>query len=152
VLGSGSIDPRFLHHIPIQQFLYYFLLRRSVTRFESRQQMGTFQQAHTALSWVSVLMRLIFCPLLSPVTSWTLIFLTLIENTDRQKSFIGIKWHTIKKSNIFLVVDRLCGLVVRVPGYRCRGPGFDSRALQKKSSGSETGSTQPREYNWGATW
>jgi hypothetical protein len=26
----------------------------------------------------------------------------------------------------------LCGLVVRVPGYRSRGPGFDSRALQGK--------------------
>jgi hypothetical protein len=48
--------------------------------------------------------------------------------------------------------DRLCGLVVRVLDYRCRGPGFDSRALQKKSSGSRTGSIQPREYNWGATW
>jgi hypothetical protein len=42
--------------------------------------------------------------------------------------------------------DRLCGLVVRVLNYRCRGPGFDSRAL-KKSSGSGTGCTQPREYN-----
>jgi hypothetical protein len=32
-------------------------------------------------------------------------------------------------------------------------PGFDSRHYQKKkSSGSGTGSTQPREYNWGATW
>jgi hypothetical protein len=39
-------------------------------------------------------------------------------------------------------VDRLCGLVVRVPGYRSWGPGFDSG----------TGSTQPREDNWGATW
>jgi hypothetical protein len=48
--------------------------------------------------------------------------------------------------------DRLCGLVVRVLDYRCRGPRFDSRALQKKSSGSGTKSTQPREYNWGATW
>jgi hypothetical protein len=28
--------------------------------------------------------------------------------------------------------NHLCGLVVRVPGYRFRGPGFDSRALQKK--------------------
>jgi hypothetical protein len=28
--------------------------------------------------------------------------------------------------------DRLCGLVVRVLDYRCRGPGFDSRTLQKK--------------------
>jgi hypothetical protein len=26
--------------------------------------------------------------------------------------------------------DRLCGLVVRVPGYRSRGPGFDSRCYQ----------------------
>jgi hypothetical protein len=43
--------------------------------------------------------------------------------------------------------DRLCDLVVRVLDYRSWGPGFDSRALQKKSSGSGTGSTQPREYN-----
>jgi hypothetical protein len=48
--------------------------------------------------------------------------------------------------------DRLCGLVVIVIDFRCRGPGFDSRALQKKSSGSGTGSSQPREYNWGAIW
>jgi hypothetical protein len=26
--------------------------------------------------------------------------------------------------------DRLCGLVVRVSGYRSRGPGFDSRRFQ----------------------
>jgi hypothetical protein len=26
--------------------------------------------------------------------------------------------------------DRLCGLVVRVPGYRSRGPGSDSRRYQ----------------------
>jgi hypothetical protein len=31
-----------------------------------------------------------------------------------------------------------------------RGPGFDSRHYQKKSSVSGTGFTQPREYNWGA--
>jgi hypothetical protein len=29
-------------------------------------------------------------------------------------------------------IDRLCGLVVRVPGYRSRGSRFDSRALQEK--------------------
>jgi hypothetical protein len=27
-------------------------------------------------------------------------------------------------------LGRLCGLVVRVPGYRYRGPGFDSRRYQ----------------------
>jgi hypothetical protein len=27
-------------------------------------------------------------------------------------------------------IDRLCGLVVRVPGYRSRDPGFDSRSYQ----------------------
>ena len=49
---------------------------------------------------------------------------------------------------------KVCGLVVRVSGYRYRGPGFDPPALPDflSSSGSGTGSTQPREVNWGATW
>jgi hypothetical protein len=29
-----------------------------------------------------------------------------------------------------LLRDRLCGLVVKVPGYKSRGPGFDSRRYQ----------------------
>ena len=54
--------------------------------------------------------------------------------------------------------DRLCGLVVRVSGYRYRGPGFDPRRYQIfwVVVGLERGplslSTQPREVNWGATW
>jgi hypothetical protein len=38
--------------------------------------------------------------------------------------------------------DQLCGLVVRVPGYRSGGPGLYKKK-KKKSSGSGTGSTQP---------
>jgi hypothetical protein len=43
--------------------------------------------------------------------------------------------------------DRLCGLVVRVLGYRYGGPGSIPGTTKKKCSGSGTGSTQPREYN-----
>jgi hypothetical protein len=42
-------------------------------------------------------------------------------------------------SEASLIPDRLCGLVVRVLAYRSRGPGFDSRALQKKVVGLEGG-------------
>jgi len=31
---------------------------------------------------------------------------------------------------VLLYLDRLCGLVVRVSGYRYRGPGFDPRRYQ----------------------
>jgi hypothetical protein len=48
--------------------------------------------------------------------------------------------------------DRLCGLSVRVLFYRSGGPGSIPSTTRKKSSGSGTGSTQPCEYNWGATW
>jgi hypothetical protein len=43
--------------------------------------------------------------------------------------------------------DRLCGLVVKSSWLQIRRLGFDSRHYEKKSSGSGTGSTQPREYN-----
>jgi hypothetical protein len=46
-------------------------------------------------------------------------------------------------------VDRLCGLVVRVLGYRSGGPGSIPGTTRKKSR-SGTGSTKPREYNSGA--
>jgi hypothetical protein len=43
--------------------------------------------------------------------------------------------------------------VVRVLGYRSGGPdSIPGTTRKKKGSGSGTGSTQPREYNWGATW
>jgi hypothetical protein len=36
-----------------------------------------------------------------------------------------------------LKIDHLCGLAVRIAGYRSRGPGLER-------------GPQPREYNWGA--
>jgi hypothetical protein len=45
------------------------------------------------------------------------------------------------------VRDRLCGLVIRVLGYRSGGPVSIPGTTKKKSSGSGTGSTQPSEYN-----
>ena len=39
-------------------------------------------------------------------------------------------WHSIFILQLILLDDRLCGLVVRVSGYRYRGPGFDSRRYQ----------------------
>jgi hypothetical protein len=47
----------------------------------------------------------------------------------------------------FVIQDRLCGLVVRVLGYRSGGPGSIPCTTRKKSSGYGTGFTQPREYN-----
>jgi hypothetical protein len=46
-------------------------------------------------------------------------------------------------------LDRLCGIAVRVPGYRSRDPGFDSWLYQilLRSSACETGSTHLRECN-----
>jgi hypothetical protein len=37
-------------------------------------------------------------------------------------------------------------------GYRPGGPGSIPDTTRKKSSGSGTVSTQPRDYNWRATW
>jgi hypothetical protein len=51
-----------------------------------------------------------------------------------------------------IMLDRLCGLVVRVLGYRSGGPGSIPGTTRKTSSGSGTGCIQPGEYNWGATW
>jgi hypothetical protein len=49
--------------------------------------------------------------------------------------------------HINTIYDRLCGLVVRVLGYRSGGPGSIPGTTRKKGSGSGMESTQPREYN-----
>jgi hypothetical protein len=45
----------------------------------------------------------------------------------------------MKFENTDHIQDRLCGLLVRVLDNRCRGLGFDSRALQKKVVGLKRG-------------
>jgi hypothetical protein len=61
--------------------------------------------------------------------------------------------------NMIIIIEgefhyRLCGLVVRVLGYRFGGPGsipgtirFSDKKKMKTNSGSGTGFPQPREYN-----
>jgi len=76
-----------------------------------------------------------------------------MTNTAHGTSFaLGPYRNTIYKW-LYLHNDRLCGLVVRVSGYRSRAR---SPALPDflSNSGSGTGSTQPREpreVNRGAT-
>jgi hypothetical protein len=40
------------------------------------------------------------------------------------------KFYSILKYRMYTQTDRLCGLVVRVPGCLHRGPGFDPRCYQ----------------------
>jgi hypothetical protein len=40
-------------------------------------------------------------------------------------------------SSSYVIEDRLCGLVVRIPGYRSGGPAFDSQHYKKKVVGLE---------------
>jgi hypothetical protein len=60
-------------------------------------------------------------------------------------TLFAISWNDYGKKHLML--DRLCGLVVRVLGCRSGGLGSIPGTTRKKSSGSGTGSTQPREYN-----
>jgi hypothetical protein len=68
-----------------------------------------------------------------------------------------VLWVYWRWGNVFTtwsVIDRLCGLVVRVPGYRSRGPGSIPRATRFywEVVGLERGPLSLVEYNWGATW
>jgi hypothetical protein len=47
--------------------------------------------------------------------------------------------------------DRLCGLVVRVLGYRSGGPGSIPALPEEKVVGLERGPLKTREYNCGAS-
>jgi hypothetical protein len=71
---------------------------------------------------------------------------------------------TVKHTSLELRHRGICTLVILFIPLLCshgqrswlqiQRSGFDSPALPDflRSSGSETGSTQPRKYSWGATW
>jgi hypothetical protein len=46
------------------------------------------------------------------------------------RPFVKLHWSNAWDRCVYVESDRLCGLVVRVPGYRSRSPGFDSRRYQ----------------------
>jgi hypothetical protein len=50
-----------------------------------------------------------------------------------------------ERPDFFVFLFGVSGLIVRLPGYRSRGPGFDSLPDFLENSGSGMGSTQPHE-------
>jgi hypothetical protein len=70
----------------------------------------------------------VFFSLSRYMPGWYLGYITAASNESLSSSSLTYP------STIWLYVvqllGRLCGLVVRVPGYRSRGPGFDSRRYQ----------------------
>ena len=57
-------------------------------------------------------------------------FLSCRANARVKPSKMGHGPHSSIFVLFYVLIDRLCGLVIRVSGYRCRGLGFDSRRYQ----------------------
>jgi hypothetical protein len=55
---------------------------------------------------------------------------TPVEYTCLAFAFFAMLHPSLYCTLLCIDTDRLCGLVVRVSGYRSRGPGFDSRRFQ----------------------
>jgi hypothetical protein len=72
-----------------------------------------------------------------------------IHSGNHFRDSVVIRSGVLRLKNIrpFVLSDRLCGLVVRVLGYRSGDPvSIPGTTRKKNGSGSGTGSTQPREY------
>jgi hypothetical protein len=67
-----------------------------------------------------------------------------LERTKSNREFFVVKTVIKQGKPHKYEYDRLCGLVVRVLGYRSGGPG-SIPGTTKNSSRSGTGSTQPRD-------
>ena len=55
---------------------------------------------------------------------------TLVGNPEEKRLFGKLRYIQVNNKKVYRKLYRLCGLVVRVSGYRYRGSGFDSRRYQ----------------------
>jgi hypothetical protein len=102
--------------------------------------------------------------LLEIITSCKRMFHEFVDICTRISSFITMKILWLQTKNTYILglkylrvmyqdMERLCALVVKSAWLEIHRFGFCSGATRfSEKYGSETGSTQPREYNWGATW
>jgi hypothetical protein len=152
------------------------LLKNFPTFYGIRSVITVFRRAlHYPLSWAksmqskpsqplslrSILRFLILfitCGLVFPLVCFLLVFSPIFYTHSSFHIRVTCPVNLIQLDLRILITlgeeyrDRLCGLVVRVLRYRSGDTGSIPGTTRKKSSGSGTGSTQPSEYNWGATW
>jgi hypothetical protein len=124
-------------NVCLHLFCLYSLQQRAskpIQLFTQRKQVRD-KQAHYRSKGLSLL-KLTVSILNSAKTYWYNLFgqsnFSLTSSERREIMFI------------YYICDRLCGLVVRVLGYRSGGPGSIPGTTRKKSSGSGMGCTQPR--------
>jgi hypothetical protein len=66
---------------------------------------------------------------------------------DCKYAYYGLNYGLGTILSICRHFEKKITIVARVLGYRSGGPGSIPGTTRKKSSGSGTGSTQPRDYN-----
>jgi hypothetical protein len=105
--------------------------------------MSIFQSS--VLTYTSVLLSVLVPSFLSfPFSIYVRVCLT---SRTGILAFLLFTFSVSSFLHVSIFFDRLCGLAVRVLGYRSGGPGLIPSTTRKNISGSGTGSTQPREYN-----
>jgi hypothetical protein len=111
--------------------------------------------------WVWFLMRTLDCSvfLILPAAPWPGGLHSLLTERSTRNLPLGKGWLVHKADNLTAnyvenISDRLCGLVVRVLGYRSGGPGSIPGTTRTKKNlvGLERGALSLVTTNWGATW